>query len=125
MRIGERIVDEIGSTDISLQELPADLPARLDLDFAFELAWRLERCLCPPNLRQSSGFSGIHSRPLLAKSSPQAGATLDSLSRDGNDVHTRGTITLDDIRRRCHYLLLAMMRYYREEGLSKNLGRSL
>ena len=98
-----------------VQELPADLPARLDLDFAFELAWRLERCLCPIFDNQAAFLESTVDRYWPTT---DAGATLDSLSRDGNDVHTRG-FTLDDIRRRCHYLLLAMMRYYREEGLSK------
>ena len=98
-----------------VQELPADLPARLDLDFAFELAWRLERCLCPIFDNQAALMESTVDRYWP---STEAGASLDSLSRDGNDVHTRG-LTLDDIRRRCHYLLLAMMRYYREEGLSE------
>ena len=98
-----------------LQQLSADLPARLDLDFAFELAWRLEKCLCPIFDDQAQLIESTIDRywPTTGARAP-----LSSISHGGQDVHTRG-LTLDDIRRRCHYLLLAMMRYYREEGLSE------
>ena len=100
-------------TNSHVRELPSALPPALDLDFAFELVWRLEKCLCPILDHVSSLLETIVDRYWAAT----AGSSLDSLFRDGNEVDTRG-LTLDDVRHRCHYLLLAMMRYYREEGLS-------
>ena len=99
-----------------VRELPsADaLPAVLDLEFAFELVWRMERCLCPILDNQISFLEATIDRYWLVTN---ADATLESLPLDGNDVDARG-LTLDAIRYRCHYLLLVMLRHYREEGLS-------
>ena len=90
------------------------LPAVLDLEFAFELVWRMERCLCPILDNQISFLEATIDRYWLVTN---ADATLESLPLDGNDVDARG-LTLDAIRYRCHYLLLVMLRHYREEGLS-------
>lgn len=100
-------------TDRHVQELPEDLPSALDLDFAFELVWRLEKCLCPI----FDDVAALLETTVDRYWATTASSSLDSLFSDGNEVDTRG-LTLDDIRHRCHYLLLAMMRYYREEGLS-------
>ena len=99
-----------------VSELPSadTLPAVLDLEFAFELVWRMERCLCPIFDNQISFLEATIDRYWLVTS---ADATLESLPLDGNDVDARG-LTLDAIRYRCHYLLLVMLRHYREEGLS-------
>ncbi len=88
------------------------LPPVLDLEFAFELVWRMERCLCPILDNQIPFFEETIDRYWLATNSA---ASLDSLSLGGNEVDARG-LTLDAIRHRCHYLLLAMLRRYREEG---------
>ena len=42
---------------------------------------------------------------------------VTSLGLQAREIRARG-LTEDDIRTRCHYLLLAMMRYYREDGLT-------
>ena len=98
------------------QELPAAdaLSAGLDLEFAFELTWRSERCLCPIVDNQATFLEATVDRYWPARDS---GTSLELFSLDGTDLQTRG-LTLDDLRRKCHYLLLSLMRYYREEGLS-------
>ena len=90
------------------------LPGALDLEFAFELTWRMEKCLCPIFDHQV-GF--LEATVLRYWPVTGAGASFSSLSLDANDMQAR-KLTEDDVRQRCHYLLLAMMRYYREEGLS-------
>ena len=99
-----------------VRELPsADaLPAVLDLEFAFELVWRMERCLCPILDNHVLFLEATIDRYWPATN---PNASLESLSLDGDDVDTRG-LTLEAIRHRCHLLLLAMLRHYREEGLS-------
>ena len=99
-----------------ISELPATdvLPAVLDLEFAFELVWRMEKCLCPIFDNQVSFFDATIDRYWPATNSD---ASLESLGLDGNAVDGRG-LTLDAIRHRCHYLLLVMLRHYREDGLS-------
>ena len=94
---------------------PADaLPAVLDLEFAFELVWRMERCLCPILNNQVSFLRATIDRYWPATKSD---ASLESLSLDGDSVDAR-RLTLDAIRHRCHHLVLAMLRHYREEGRS-------
>ncbi|MXY26504.1 MAG: hypothetical protein F4Y45_18535 [Acidobacteria bacterium] len=97
------------------RDLPAEaaLPAPLDLEFAFELTWRMERCLCPLLEDQVRFLEATLLRywPATARSG------LTSLPVDPSAIHAHG-LTDDDVRSRCHYLLLAMMRHYREDGLS-------
>ena len=99
-----------------VRELPSTgvLPAVLDLEFAYELVWRMERCLCPIFDNQVSFIDATIDRYWPATN---ADASLESLALDGNAVEAR-RLTLDAIRHRCHYLLLAMLRHYREDGLS-------
>ena len=101
-------------TSASTYNLPTSdtLPGLLDLEFAFELTWRMEKCLLPIFDNQAAFVETTVDRYWPVTNS---GASCDSLSIDANDVQARG-LTLDDIRHNCHYLLLAMMRYYREEG---------
>ena len=93
------------------------LPAPLDLEFAFELTWRLERCLCPVFDNQVSFLEATVERysklpdPEASTQSPQAPML------HGTDFHTQ-ELSLDAMRYKCHYLLLTLMRHYREEGLS-------
>ena len=96
-------------------DLPSEgaLPAPLDLEFAFELTWRMEKCLCPIFGDQIQFLEAILTRYWSATTH----AGLASLSADVPAIHARG-LTEDGVRSRCHYLLLAMMRHYREEGLS-------
>ncbi len=90
------------------------LPAVLDIEFAFELVWRMERCLCPILVNQVSFLKATIDRYWQATKSD---ASLESMPLGGNDGDAR-RLTLDAIRHRCYFLLLAMMRHYREEGLS-------
>ena len=98
-----------------VQELPAAdaLSAGLDLEFAFELSWRSERCLYSISDNQATFLEGTVDRYWPAT---DFGASLELFSFGEASLQTRG-LTLDAIRRKCHYLLLSMMRYYREEGL--------
>ena len=93
---------------------PDVLPAVLDLKFAFELVWRMDRCLCPIFDNQVSFLKATLARYWPATN---ADASLESLALNGNAVDGPG-LTLDAIRHRCHYLILVMLRHYREEGLS-------
>ena len=97
-------------------ELPAAdaLPAALDLEFAFELVWRMEKCLCPISDNQTAFLEATVERHWSATHSDPS---LESLPLHANDMAAQA-LTLDAIRYRCHHLLLAIMRYYREEGLS-------
>ena len=95
------------------------LPAVLDLEFAFELVWRMEKCLCPIIENQVSFLEATIDRYWPATSED---ASLESLAIDGMSVDARG-LTVDHIRRRCHYLLLVMLRCYRVDGLSTEWTR--
>ena len=98
------------------QKLPKEgaLPGALDLEFAFELTWRVEKCLVPIFDNQAEFIEATLTRywPVTV-----SGAKFAVLSLDAKDMQARG-LTENDVRRRCHHLVLAMMRYYREEGLS-------
>ena len=93
---------------------PHDHSTTLDLEFAFELTWRTERCLCPIFDDQTPFIEATLDRywPLVSSQSPAEVAH----SPQGNT--STQNLTLEEIRYRCHHLLLAMMRYYRQEGLS-------
>ena len=81
-------IDYVSSSD--------DLPEFVDLEFAFELNWRMQRCLCPIPDQQIKFFESV----------------LDKYwnPEDWSD-------TGKDITAMCIGLLLSMMRFYREEGL--------
>ena len=86
----------------------------LCLRFAFELLWRMEKCLYPISDNQIQFLEATMKRSL--------GSDDYDVGSDGRpkDAETgveygfeRETIHL------CDYVLLSMMRYYREEGLSE------
>ena len=90
------------------------LPGTLSLQFAFELAWRMEKCLCPLFDDQAKFIQLAMDRhwPPTAPSvfrDDQPAAGIDS------SVHRS---TTDNVPQICHYLLLTLLRHYREEGLS-------
>lgn len=75
-----------------------DLPELVDLEFAFELNWRMQKCLCPILDQQIKFFESI-------------------LDKYWNPEDWR--VVKEDIASMCVDLLLSMMRFYREEGLLK------
>jgi len=89
------------------------LPDTLDLEFAFELAWRLDKCLCPIFNEQVEYFEAI-----LAKYLPSPGALLASdRLEESEKVYTVRVINNKESMVMCQHLLISLMRYYREEGL--------
>ncbi len=73
-----------------------DLPHFLDLEFAFELNWRMERCLCPIPDQQIEFFESVLNRYWHPE--------------DWSDAEK-------DVVAMCIRLQLSVMRFYREEGL--------
>ena len=94
------------------------LPGTLDLEFAFELTWHMEKCLSPLFDNQADFVEATVDRywPIT-----ESGMSPESPRLDANDVQARA-LTKSDARHMCHHLLLAMMRHYREEGLSNKWG---
>ena len=100
----------------SLEELPEPdtVPPAIDLQFAFELTWRMEKCLCPIFDNQLPFLEATIARYWpVTESEPSA----DSLPLHPSDMASQG-LTLNAIRTKSHHILLALMRHYREEGLS-------
>ena len=98
------------------RELPPSdsLPGAAALQFAFELAWRMERCLCPIFDNQAAFIRTAVDGHWAAT---EAALPVDSVAVDGDDAPTQ-SVTRVGVRHMCHYLLLILMRYYREEGLA-------
>lgn len=103
-------------TERWISRLPAveALPAQLDLEFAFELTWRTEKCLIPLFDNHAEFVAQVLDRhwPAVASATDDHSTGSDV----GVDEATDRQLTADEIRRKCHYLLLALLRYYREEG---------
>ena len=98
---------------LSYPSIRDDLPSLVDLEFAFELNWRMEKCLCPIRANQVEFLESTLNRylPLTDLKTPVESlpVTLEEMKERELDRH--------DVRDMCHYLLISMMRYYREEGL--------
>ena len=96
------------------RDFPAadSLPSFLDLQFAFELVWRMEKCLCPIFDNQIEFLETTLNRhlPFVDSDTP---LELPSATQEDQTVQK---LTRNDVRDMCHHLLLAVMRYYREEG---------
>ena len=90
-----------------------NLPNFIDLEFAFELNWRIEKCLCPILNQQITFFEAILDRylPISDMDTP-----LEQISATSEEMNAR-ELNRSDIKNMCHHLHLSMMRYYREEGL--------
>ena len=82
-------------------------PEYLDLQFVFELVWRMEKCLCPIDDQISFIEATI-------KRYDDPGLSTGSVTVE----HGLGPRppSSEEVRDMCHYLVLATMRYYREEG---------
>ena len=91
------------------------LPDNLDLEFAFELIWRMEKCLCPIFDNQIECLELTLNRYLpLAR----ADDLIEPTSSGPEDTKGR-RLPRSRVRDMCHHLLLAVLRYYREEGLQE------
>lgn len=88
-------------------------PESLDLEFAFELIWRMEKCLCPIFDYQIDSLELILSRHLPR---PGTDVPIDPSSSTSEDAKGQ-RLPRSEIRDMCHHLLLAVLRYYREKGL--------
>lgn len=87
------------------------LPPGLDIQYIFELVWRLERCLLPI-------FNNIAElcEKLLKKNWPfRSEKTLDNYQAYSKKEDSYA-FTSSDIREACLAISLAMLRFYREEG---------
>ena len=90
-----------------------EIPSLLDLEFAFELSWRMEKSLSPFFENQIQFFESI-----LEKYMPLAdeGSSVVTINIDSNLLSDRDLST-DDVRNMVRYLLIRILRFYREEGL--------
>ena len=100
-----------------IRKLPASdsFPDSLDLEFAFELIWRMEKCLCPIFDNQIEFLELTLNRYLPLA---DADAPFDPSSSAPEDTNGR-SLPRSGVRDMCHRLLLAVLRYYREEGLQE------
>ena len=106
-----------GATREWIQKFPASesLPDSLDLEFAYELIWRMEKCLCPIFDNQIDSLELTLNRYLPLA---DAEAPIDPSSSGPEDTNRR-PLRRRGIRDMCHHLLLAILRYYREKGLQE------
>ena len=83
----------------------------LKLEYAFELVWRTEKCLCPILDSQVEFLESVLDRVLpLDEEEVHGSEFADQHGSTGN----RSIGGKTEYKR--HYLILALMRYYREEG---------
>ncbi len=96
-----------------------NLSDHVDLEFAFELSWRMEKCLCPVFENQIAFFEAI-----LEKYLPHADVETptDSLSMRSAKV-TLQESDRNNVEEMLPHLLLWMLRFYREEGLLEKWAR--
>ena len=90
-----------------------DLPSPLDLEFAYELTWRMERCLIPMHAGQINFFEATVERYL------PDGDKEDFPKPPLNTIEglRKSDLCRSNDREMCHHLLLALLRFYRERGL--------
>ena len=90
-----------------------DLSNFVDLEFAFELNWRMEKCLCPIHGDQFASFESILNRymPFADLNMP-----VESLPAIPKEMKERG-LNRHDVRNMCHCLIISMMRFCREARL--------
>lgn len=90
-----------------------DLPSPLDLEFAYELTWRMERCLIPMDAGQVDFFEATLERYIPHGDKEESPETPLNLIEELE----KSDLTRSDVREMCHHLLLALLRFYREKGL--------
>lgn len=89
-----------------------DLPPSLDLDFAFELVWRLDRCLTPAHTQQLRFIETMIGRYLREPDDP---VPIQNPGPSESADHELSR-SPEEQQEMCHYLLLSLLRGYREEG---------
>ena len=92
-----------------------ELPRFLNLEFAFELIWRMEKCQSPIFDNQVDFLEATVKRHLTTDSN----ASLPASSQ--LEVHSLSRSEVHDM---CHHLLLAVLRYYRQEGRLEEWNRT-
>lgn len=87
----------------------------LDIRFAYELLWRMEKCLCPVFDDQLSGLEQIidYYRP---PSDQNGTKKLQGRSSTAINADTDLSISGEDLSTMWYYIALSILRYYREEG---------
>lgn len=104
---------------INIHPAPNSLPQFLDLEFAFELIWHMEKCLCPI-LETQIGFI----EETLTRYRPFVGPDISpEISSDTPQDSAPRNPTRNEVRYMYHHLLLAAIRYYREQGLKRQWNR--
>jgi len=90
-----------------------NLESPLDLEFAFELHWRLEKCLVPIFNSEQEFFEAVLTKYLSFDSStnPVESRTVKNEQLIERDLQHRDVVSMG------LQLLIAMMRFYREAGL--------
>ncbi|SEP87552.1 hypothetical protein [Nitrosomonas ureae] len=93
-----------------------ELPGRLDLEFVYELNWRLEKCLLPLLAIEQAEFHEIILKKYWTHSE------IISFDEMGDHLPPSSNINLIEIDRNeigkmCIPLILSLMRFYRTEGL--------
>lgn len=96
------------------------LPGYLDLEFAFELSWRMEKSLCPIMNHQINFFEAVLNKYLILDDVPDS-SELPSLNLKAIAFYV---LEIDEhvIKTMCIYLVFSMLRFYREEGLLDKWG---
>ena len=87
------------------------------LQLVSELLWRMERCLCPLSSEQAEFLEALLSRDLSVMD-PDG-----STPRTGHPVAAEVRAP-DDVRFMRHSVLLALLRYYREDGMLQEWRRT-
>lgn len=89
------------------------LPRFVDLEFAFELNWRMEKCLCPIQNDQIEFIEEVLGKylPLVYTEAMIEESPLKSREINGQEADR------NEICQMSIHLLLSVMRLYREEGL--------
>jgi len=101
---------------INFVNLKDDIPSSLDIEFTYELNWRMEKCLCPILDTQAKMIES-----LLGKYWPFSGIEPPNKECLTPEKSVLSDLNWDNIRKYWLHLLLSMMRFYREEGLLDKL----
>jgi len=96
-----------------------ELPVPLDLQFAFELNWRLEKCLCPILDHVCPLFERVLHR-YWPFADVQVPPTAEASASQSEHAH----LPWPEMREMWLHLSLSMLRFYREEGLIEKWQRA-